>query len=126
MRDDHAARITHHVARMKNTLNKIVPSLPVLTLLGLALLAAAPLWGPGLVNTRAGGDSPFLLWRTHQMAANLRAGVFPVRWMPDAAYGYGYPFFSYYAALPFYLAGFLYALGLDILTAIKLTQTLGF
>jgi hypothetical protein len=100
--------------------------LPYLSLLVLVLLAAAPLWGPGIVNTRAGGDSPFLLWRTFEMAANLRAGVFPARWMPDAAYGYGYPFFSYYAALPFYLAGLLTVIGADILTAIKLTQTIGF
>ncbi len=105
---------------------KLISSLPTLTLLSLALLAAAPVWGPGLVNTRAGGDSPFLLWRAQQMAVNLRAGVFPVRWMPDAAYGYGYPFFSYYAALPFYVAGLLNVLGVDILTALKLTQTLGF
>ncbi len=111
---------------MKNTANKFASSLPALTLLILALLAAAPLWGPGIVNTRAGGDSPFLLWRAQQMADNLRAGVFPVRWMPDAAYGYGYPFFSYYAALPFYVAGLLNVIGLDILTALKLTQTLGF
>jgi len=110
---------------MKNIFGQIRSSLPAITLLILTLLAAAPLWGPGIVNTRAGGDSPFLLWRVHQMAANLRAGVFPVRWMPDAAYGYGYPFFSYYAALPFYLAGLLNVLGVDILTAIKLTQTLG-
>jgi len=80
---------------------------PLATLLLLALIAAGPLWGPGLLNTRGGGDSPFLLLRTHQLAANLRAGIFPVRWMPDAAYGLGYPFFSYYAALPYYLvAGF--------------------
>ena len=76
----------------------------VATLILIALLAALPLWGPGMVNTRGGGDSPFLLQRTHQLLANLRAGVFPVRWMPDAAYGLGYPFFSYYAALPYYLA----------------------
>jgi len=107
-------------------IRQLISSLPAITLLLFALLGAAPLWGPGIVNTRAGGDSPFLLWRTHQMAVNLRAGVFPVRWMPDAAYGYGYPFFSYYAALPFYLAGSLNVVGLDILTAIKLTQTLGF
>jgi len=97
-----------------------------LTLVGIALLAALPLWGPGMVNTRGGGDSPFLLLRTHQMVANLRAGVFPVRWMPDAAYGLGYPFFSYYAALPYYLVGLLVLAGLDILTAIKTVQTLGF
>jgi len=111
---------------MKNSLNKIASALPAISLLILALLAAAPVWGPGIVNTRAGGDSPFLLWRTYEMAANLRAGIFPVRWMPDAAYGYGYPFFSYYAALPFYVAGLLNVIGADILTAIKLTQTLGF
>ncbi len=98
--------------------------IPLATLLLLSLLAAGPLWGPGLLNTRGGGDSPFLLLRTHQLVANLRAGVFPVRWMPDAAYGFGYPFFSYYAALPYYVAAGLELLGLDILTAIKLTQTL--
>ena len=98
----------------------------VTTLILVALVAAAPLWGPGMVNTRGGGDSPFLLQRTHQIMANLRAGVFPVRWMPDAAYGLGYPFFSYYAALPYYLAGLLALAGLDLLTALKLVQTLGF
>ena len=114
----------------------------ITTLMLVALLAAAPLWGPvlsdvlslskdavegpGMVNTRGGGDSPFLLQRTHQMLVNLRAGVFPVRWMPDGAYGLGYPFFSYYAALPYYLAGLLALAGLDLLTALKLVQTLGF
>jgi hypothetical protein len=103
------------------------PHVPaIVSLLLVALLAAAPLWGPGMVNTRGGGDSPFLLQRTHQMAENLRAGVFPVRWMPDAAYGYGYPFFNYYAALPYYLTGGLTLLGLNILAAIKLVQTAGF
>jgi len=91
-----------------------------------ALVVAAPLWGPGMVNTRGGGDSPFLLQRTHQMLVNLQAGVFPVRWMPDAAYGLGYPFFSYYSALPYYLAGGLALVGVDLLTALKVVQTLGF
>jgi len=100
--------------------------LALATLLLVALIVARPVWGPGLLNTRGGGDSPFLLLRTHQMAANLRAGVFPARWMADAAYGFGYPFFSYYAALPYYVAASLTLVGLNILTAIKLTQTLFF
>ncbi|MCS6848117.1 MAG: hypothetical protein RMN52_10420 [Anaerolineae bacterium] len=100
-----------------------------LALVALALicaLASANLWlGPGIINTRAGGDSPFLLIRTYELAENLRAGVFPARWMANAAFGLGYPFFNFYAALPYYLAAGLNVLGVDLLTAIKLTQTIG-
>ncbi|MBN1919702.1 MAG: hypothetical protein JW892_00535 [Anaerolineae bacterium] len=95
-------------------------------LLLLPLLAAFPLWGPGMVNTRGGGDSPFLLQRTLDMAENLRHGIFPVRWMAHAAYDLGYPFFNHYAALPFYLSGGLTALGFSPILAIQATQTLGF
>jgi uncharacterized membrane protein len=92
----------------------------------LSLLAAALLWGPGMVNTRGGGDSPFLLQRTLDMADSLRHGVFPPRWMAHAAYDLGYPMFNHYAALPYYLSGGLTALGLSPLVAIQATQTLGF
>jgi len=98
----------------------------LVTLALVALAAALPLWGPGLVNTRGGGDSPFLLQRVDQLVVSLRAGVFPVRWMPDAAYGLGYPFFNYYSALPYYFAAGLVIVGLDVLSAIKFVQTLGF
>ncbi|MGC9398220.1 MAG: 6-pyruvoyl-tetrahydropterin synthase-related protein [Anaerolineae bacterium] len=94
--------------------------------IALALVAAAPLWGPGIVNTRGGGDSPFLLRRTLEMAESLRHGIFPVRWMSHAAYDLGYPFFNHYAALPYYLSGGLTALGLSPPVAIQATQTLGF
>ncbi len=103
------------------------PDWGTLALLLLALIAAAPLWtGPGLVNTRAGGDSPFLFIRLHQLVENLRAGVFPARWMPDAAYGLGYPFFNFYAALPYYFAAIFNLLGFDLLASIKIVQSLGF
>ena len=100
---------------------------PSLALLVLALIAAAPLWtGPGLVNTRSGGDSPFLFIRLHQLAENLRAGVFPARWMPDAAYGLGYPFFNFYAAVPYYVGALFNLIGFDLLASIKIVQSLGF
>lgn len=118
--------VTRRTTRVAHYSSFIMRSLPIWSLLLVVLLAAAPLWGPGIVNTRGGGDSPFLLQRTHQMVANLRSGVFPVRWMPDAAYGLGYPFFNHYSALPFYLAALFNLLGIDLLTALKLTQTLGF
>ncbi len=104
------------------------PSLPFLLIaLALSLLATLPLLiGPGIVNTRAGGDSPFLVQRVQQLTQNLRAGVFPARWMPEGAYGLGYPFFDFYAAAPYYLAALLDMAGCGVLWAIKLTQALGF
>ena len=45
--------------------------------------------------------------------------------MPDAAFGLGYPFFNFYASLPYYLAALFNLIGFDLLTAIKLTQTAG-
>ncbi len=93
----------------------------------LSAIAFLPLiWGPGIVVTRAGGDSPFLLVRLQQLVAVLRDGVFPPRWMPDAAYGLGYPFFNYYALLPYYIAAALKFSGFGYLWATKLTQVIGF
>ncbi len=88
-----------------------------------AALAAAPLFSnPGFLSTRGGGDSPFLLLRLHQLLAALQSGQFPVRWMPDADFGYGYPFFNYYAAFPYYLAALLKLYGFSFVFSLKLTQ----
>ena len=87
------------------------------------LLAAAPLLAnPGFLLTRGGGDSPFLLQRLHEMAAALAGGQFPARWMPSADYGFGYPFFNYYAALPYVLAALFHFYGFSYVAALKLTQ----
>ena len=100
---------------------------PLIVALALGALAAAPLLlGAGFLNTRAGGDSPFLLFRLHQLHAALSEGVFPVRWMPDAAYGLGYPFFNYYAALPYYLAAAFKSFGFSYVASLKLTQLAGY
>ncbi len=99
---------------------------PLVVALLLCIAAGWPLFASwGLVETRAGGDSPFLLVRLHQLVSALKEGVFPVRWMGDAAYGYGYPFFNFYAALPYYLAALLKLLGFTYVNAIKATQLLG-
>ncbi len=92
-----------------------------------ALVAAWPaISQPGLLNTRGGGDSPFLLQRLHQMTAALADGHFPVRWMPDANYGYGYPFYNYYAPLSIYIAAAFRFLGFSFVRAIHLAQLAGF
>ena len=101
----------------------------VLLLLALfvAFLAAWPLIGePGFLNTRGGGDSPFLLQRLQQMESALRDGHFPVRWMPDANYGYGYPFYNFYAPLSIYIAALFRFLGFPIVRSVELAQLAGF
>ncbi len=93
----------------------------------LSLAAAIPLVaGPGMANTRAGGDSAFLLQRVQQLTENLRAGVFPARWMADGAQGLGYPFYVFYGALPYYLAAALNLLGLGVVRSIQAAQVAGF
>ncbi len=90
----------------------------------LAIPAAWPLLQPGFIATRAGGDSPFLLIRLQEMLAGLQVS-FPARWMPDANYGFGYPFWNFYAPLPYYLAALLTRLGIGPIAAIKTAQGLG-
>jgi hypothetical protein len=92
-----------------------------------ACLAALPLFlSSGFLNTRGGGDSPFLLFRLHEITVALQEGVFPVRWMPNAAFGMGYPFFNYYAALPYYFAALFRLFGFSFVFSLKLTQLAGF
>ncbi|MFN8471760.1 MAG: 6-pyruvoyl-tetrahydropterin synthase-related protein [Anaerolineae bacterium] len=96
----------------------------VLVAILLVIPAAWPLLQPGFIATRGGGDSPFLLIRLQQMLAGLQVS-FPVRWMPDANYGLGYPFWNFYAPLPYYFAALLTRLGLGPIAAIKTAQALG-
>lgn len=105
----------------KTSVRVFTLALVCLVAVGYPLLA-----GAGPVNTRGGGDSPFLFVRLEQLVAGLRAGAFPVRWMPDAAYGLGYPFFNFYAALPYYLAAGLRLLGWGPIHALQAVQALGF
>lgn len=99
----------------------------LLVALLVAAVAAMPLFaGPGLLNTRGGGDSPFLLQRVQQLSVALADGHFPARWMPDANYGYGYPFFHYYAPLSLTVAVLFRLLGASYVAAIQLAQLAGF
>jgi len=59
------------------------------------------------------------------MGKALREGQFPVRWVSDLGYGYGYPLYNFYAPLPYYFGGTLYAFGIDSVVATKTMFTLG-
>ena len=98
-----------------------------LAILLIALAAAWPeLAQPGLLNTRGGGDSPFLLQRLHQLETAVLDGHFPARWMPDANYDYGYPFYNFYAPLSIYSALLFRLIGFSFVRAIHLSHLLGY
>jgi hypothetical protein len=110
--------ITFHVSRFTFYV-------PLAACLFFSLLAALPLFAnPGFLSTRGIGDSPNLLFRVHQLLAAWLGGEFPARWMPDADYGYGFPYFTYYASFSTFIAALLKLYGFSFITALKLTQWL--
>ena len=63
--------------------------------------------------------------RVFEMGKALKDGMFPVRWVQDLGYGYGYPIFNFYAPLAYYFGGFINLLGFDALVATKTMMIVG-
>ena len=63
--------------------------------------------------------------RVAQMAQALKDGQFPVRWVRDLGYGYGYPIFNFYAPLPYYIGAIFNLLSFNALVATKIMMGLG-
>lgn len=63
--------------------------------------------------------------RTYEMWKALSDGMFPVRWVPDLGYGFGYPIFNFYAPLSYYAGALFIFIGFDALIATKLIMALG-
>lgn len=99
--------------KIQKYFNSVLPFL-VIFILGTVLVS--PLLTPGFFpihdNTQVA--------RVHQMAQALSDGMFPVRWVPDLGYGYGYPIFNFYAPLAYYVGAFFVLLGFNALTAAKI------
>ena len=52
--------------------------------------------------------------RVFEMSKSLRDGMFPVRWVSDMGYGFGYPIFNFYAPLAYYFGAFWVQLFLEL------------
>lgn len=63
--------------------------------------------------------------RVYEMKEALVDGAFPVRWVENLGYGYGYPIFNFYAPLAYYIGAFFNSIGFDSLTATKIMFGLG-
>lgn len=96
-------------------------------LLGIVLSIVVSLWV--LIPLGKPGYFPMhddtQIARVIVMGRALRQGQFPVRWVSDLGYGYGYPIFNFYSPLPYYIGGGFYALGIDNVTATKMMFAVG-
>ncbi|MDE2026127.1 MAG: glycosyltransferase family 39 protein, partial [Patescibacteria group bacterium] len=95
--------------------------IPILIVLVLSLPIIRPLFAVGFFpmhdNTQVA--------RVFEMGKALQDGMFPVRWVNDLGYGYGYPIFTFYAPLAYYIGGFISAAGTDPLLATKIMMGIG-
>lgn len=69
-------------------------------------------------------DGLFHLHRVRSLTEALRAGVLYPRWFPDFAFGYGYPVLNYYAPAFYYGPALFTLMGLDVITATRLSLAL--
>jgi len=95
--------------------------LPIIFIFLLSLVSVIPFFHPGFFPIHDNTQ----VQRVFEMTKSLKGGMFPVRWVGDLGFGYGYPIFNFYAPLAYYLGSFFNILGLDILFSTKLMMVLG-
>jgi len=90
--------------------------LPIFVVILLSLPTVFPLFRTGFFpmhdNTQVA--------RVYEMAKSIKDGMFPVRWVSDLGYGYGYPIFNFYAPLAYYFGSLFILFGLNALLAAKI------
>ncbi|NOX61138.1 MAG: hypothetical protein GXP42_04215 [Chloroflexi bacterium] len=97
---------------------------PLALLLLLSAFAWAPLLAPGYF-LRAHDAAHSIFWLV-EFDQGIRDGFLWPRWVPDHALGYGYPLFTFYAPLVFYIGEIFVLLGASFVLAVKLTWGLAF
>lgn len=94
---------------------------PFVVIIILSYFSYKPLLNPGFFPIH--DDTQVA--RVFEMTNALKDGMFPVRWVQDLGYGYGYPIFNFYNPFPYYLGGFFGFFGTDALIATKIVMLLG-
>jgi uncharacterized membrane protein len=102
-------------------MQRIGSLLLIFLLIVFSYLAVAPLLKSGFYTMH--DDTQVA--RVFVMQKALKDGMFPVRWVQDLGYGYGYPIFNFYAPLAYYVGGLLNLFGFTALGATKVMIVLG-
>lgn len=105
---------------MKKVLNVFVSHWGLFIVLALSFFAILPFFDAGFFPVH--DDTQVV--RVHEISQALKEGQFPVRWVKDLGYGYGYPLFNFYAPLPYYVGGVL-TFFFDALASTKIMMVLG-
>ena len=89
----------------------------ILLLIAISTLAIYPLFKEGLYPFH---DEPNIA-HLHKMTRALSEGQFPPRWIPDASYNFGNPYYNYFYHLPFYVGSLFNLLfGFTLISSFKL------
>jgi hypothetical protein len=91
--------------------------LPIFIVCLLCAVAVAPLFRADIPCTHDGGLHYYRVVAVHQA---LDDGILFTRYLPDLAFGYGFPFFNYRAPASYYLTLAFFLIGLALPTAMKL------
>ena len=97
-------------------LNYIGRNWGIIVYLFLSVFAILPFFNGGFFNIHDNTQ----IERVYEMSVAIRDGMFPVRWVSDLGYGFGYPIFNFYSVLPYYIGGFLVIAGFSALLSTKL------
>src|SRR3989338_8602106 len=100
---------------------KIQTFAPLLLIIALSFVTILPLLGIGFFPMHDDTQPA----RLYEMAQALADGQFPVRWVRDLGYGYGYPLFNFYAPFPYYIGALFYLLGLGAISSAKIMMGIG-
>lgn len=65
-------------------------------------------------------------FRLYEMDQCFKDWQIPCRWVPDAGYGYGYPYFNYYSPSVYYAGELFHLGGMQFIDVVKLLFVLGF
>ena len=94
---------------------KTAAYLGLVTLLGLPIISPLIRWA----STPCTHDGHLHYHRISALGHAWENGLLFSRWMPDLAFGYGYPFFNFREAAPLYLTLWPHLLGLSLPAALN-------
>lgn len=106
----------------KNILKPFKNLFYVVFVVGLTVPVIYPLLMPGFYPIHDNQQ----VARLYELDIALRSGQFPVRWVKNLGFGYGYPLFNFYPPFLYYLAELFHLFSISYLWSIKLVFILSF